>query len=353
MKILIKNNQKIKKIKSVNYREEKAIQNLIYENPDIIPVEEIEDRIKTIEVAREFGIPNSGSTDLIGIDNNANIYIIECKLAYNPQIKREVIGQILEYASFLWHMTYEDFSNRFRKSKGSAIEYLFESIFNDESAIDKFIAKIKENLSNGNFKLIIVVDKLNDLLKNTLEFINYSSSNNIQLIGLEVSYFKENELEIFVPNIFGANVINPSVRIMWDEEKFLTEISSLDENKREILIELISFIKGKATTYSWGTGTVDGSLTFKMNYNDIIVSLFSIYTSGKITFSFNDIEKKMGLENLKKYINYLNTLKYLNLKESDCIGFKCPYFDLNRIAKNIEDLKRFKEIIINFTKLLN
>jgi len=41
---------------------------------------------------KEVGLPGAGSTDLVGIDVKGNIYIIETKLAKNPEAKRQVIG---------------------------------------------------------------------------------------------------------------------------------------------------------------------------------------------------------------------------------------------------------------------
>jgi hypothetical protein len=64
--------------------------------------------------AREFGLPGSGSTDLVAVAADGSILVAECKLAKNDEIKREVIGQILEYGAYLWRMSYEKFEDRFR-----------------------------------------------------------------------------------------------------------------------------------------------------------------------------------------------------------------------------------------------
>jgi len=58
------------------------------------------DERKPIRVwVREAHLPGSGLTDLIGLDEDGNISIIETKLASSQEIKRKVIGQILEYAA--------------------------------------------------------------------------------------------------------------------------------------------------------------------------------------------------------------------------------------------------------------
>jgi hypothetical protein len=105
MKIMIKarGNDKWQKVDERTFGKEAELQELLSSNPDLIPVEMLGDERKPIRVwLREASLPGSGHTDLIGVDEDGNISIIEAKLASNQEIKRKVIGQILEYAAYLW-----------------------------------------------------------------------------------------------------------------------------------------------------------------------------------------------------------------------------------------------------------
>lgn len=89
---------------SEGYSGEAQLQEILFRDPDIVPVEDIssDTELSPIKLMlKEVGLPGSGATDLVGIDKNGNIYIIETKLARNPEVRRQVIGQILEYAAFL------------------------------------------------------------------------------------------------------------------------------------------------------------------------------------------------------------------------------------------------------------
>jgi hypothetical protein len=78
---------------------EKELQELLAESPSLIPADDIRDGFSPLVVAvREFGLPGSGNTDLLAFSSAGEITIVECKLAANAEIKRTVIGQILEYA---------------------------------------------------------------------------------------------------------------------------------------------------------------------------------------------------------------------------------------------------------------
>ena len=97
----------------------------------------------------EFGLPGSGSTDVLAFSAQGDIAIVECKLAANPEIKRKVIGQILEYAAYLWKMNYEQVDNRIQQMKGKSLaELVAESIAGgwDE---ELFRDGIRETLDKG------------------------------------------------------------------------------------------------------------------------------------------------------------------------------------------------------------
>jgi hypothetical protein len=45
---------------------------------------------------REAGLPGSGYTDLLGVDERGNILVVETKHARNDEVRRKVIGQVLD-----------------------------------------------------------------------------------------------------------------------------------------------------------------------------------------------------------------------------------------------------------------
>ena len=74
----------------------------------------------------EFGLPGSGNTDVLAFSPDGDIAVVECKLAANAESKRKVIGQILEYAAYLWGMDYEEVDKRVRRLRGEGLAELIE-----------------------------------------------------------------------------------------------------------------------------------------------------------------------------------------------------------------------------------
>src|SRR5437016_5240435 len=96
MKIMLREQGKGKwlKVDEHDYEKEAELQQFLLKNPDLIPAELLGEDRKSIAVwISEVGLPGSGTTDLIGIDEDGNIIVIETKLAANAEIKRKVVGQ--------------------------------------------------------------------------------------------------------------------------------------------------------------------------------------------------------------------------------------------------------------------
>ncbi|MGD0727991.1 MAG: hypothetical protein ABSB63_20745 [Spirochaetia bacterium] len=85
-----------------------------------------------------------------------------------------MIGQILEYAAYLWNMTYEDLDSRIREKIGrgradAMAEKTGESQW-DEKA---FHEGVIETLKGGTFNLIIIaVDSINEELRRIINYLN-------------------------------------------------------------------------------------------------------------------------------------------------------------------------------------
>lgn len=161
---------KWQKVEEKPFGKEAELQMLLATNPDLIPVQLLGDDRGPIRVfISQAGLPRSGQTDLIGIDEDGNIAIIEAKLASNQEIKRKVIGQILEYAAYLWQKPYEDFDAVVQTKRGKSLVQLMQEVEKEEEdwSAEEFRKAVTTNLREGRFALFIVVDEINEELRRT------------------------------------------------------------------------------------------------------------------------------------------------------------------------------------------
>ena len=96
MRILIRDSSssKWKYVDNVQTKAEAELQHMLIESPSLVTIDEIREGVFPLVYSlNEFGLPGSGSTDVVSFTPQGDIAIIECKLASNQEIKRKVIGQ--------------------------------------------------------------------------------------------------------------------------------------------------------------------------------------------------------------------------------------------------------------------
>lgn len=88
-------------------RREAVLRDLIAAHPDILPVHDLDPSYgRLITITRELSIPGVGFVDVLLMDEHGRLVVVECKLWRNPQARREVVGQILDYARELSRFAY-------------------------------------------------------------------------------------------------------------------------------------------------------------------------------------------------------------------------------------------------------
>ena len=75
------------------YDNEVALQTILVEHPDLVPGVD-----GSAIACREFS-SGVGPADVVVLDAEGSITVVECKLSANAEVRRTVVGQVLDYAS--------------------------------------------------------------------------------------------------------------------------------------------------------------------------------------------------------------------------------------------------------------
>jgi hypothetical protein len=209
---------------------EATLQELVKEHPETLPLDDIGGEPLLI-VGRESSLGN-GAPDVIGVDSSGLVTVIECKLDRNPEVKRTVIGQVLGYGAYLWGLSYDEFERqivrpyfenprrrhrhdfagvslgaameRFRNEQGHEGQLADEIGDESDWSQDEFRRRLQRNLADGVMRLVIVVDKVNDELRHTVEFLNECTGANFQIVCAELRYFATGGAQVLAPTLVGA-----------------------------------------------------------------------------------------------------------------------------------------------------
>ena len=189
----------IKKVKVVEFSEEKKLQDIIENHPEVLS---IPTNGSIVPLVKEYPT-NTGQADLIAFDEGGRIYIIETKLHKNYD-KRKALAQLIDYASqIVMHDTFEDFKEKIHREAGKTLEEIVKERF--EENYEQVLDRLKTAFNEEDFALVLVMDELDAPLKDMIFFLNRHS--NLNIIGVELKRFVLNEkTEVFVPMVVGVEV---------------------------------------------------------------------------------------------------------------------------------------------------
>lgn len=316
--IMSKNGKNAIRLEKSGFKQEVELQKYIYDNPECIPLDEIKEDVQFLVLDKEFPV-NVGSIDVLGVDSEGDIYIIETKLYKNPD-KRLVLAQVLDYGASLWRF-YEDqdefihsLDQRLRNKTGIGLAEKLESVFGNSEEI---ITNVKQNLLNGTFKFLILMDVVPSALKNLILFMNQNSQ--FSIYSIELEYYKHKGYEILIPNVFGAESkkrvvpVSKGERKRWDEGSFFKDVKDqLAAEVNEALRKLYGFSKKNANEISWGRGAKSG--TFNAKFHSISVkSVYTVWTNGHLTINFGWLDDNeyalQWREQLRKELKKINSIR--------------------------------------------
>lgn len=198
------------------FETEEVLQTLIENYPEILAGEQIApDRpLRWLLVTREAGIPGGEgdgdrwAVDHLLLDQDAVPTFVEVKRSSDTRIRREVVGQMLDYAANAPKYWPEDrirelAAQQYEADGGSdsvVCRLLGETQQRDLA--EGFWNQVAENLRTGRIRLLFVADRIPRELRRVIEFLNVHLDT-IEVLGVEVRQYVGGELQALVPRIVG------------------------------------------------------------------------------------------------------------------------------------------------------
>lgn len=295
--IISKNGKGAKKVDKSSFEKEGYLQEYIMNNPESIPLYDIKEDIRLLVLAREFHTAH-GQIDALGVDREGEVYLIETKLYRNAD-KRYIIAQVLDYGASLWR-SYGDFTEFMRELDAKVREKFKENTnervkeffgIEDEDAA-QLLENVRQNLSKGNYRFVVLLDKVDDKLKDLILFINENSR--FDLFGVEFEYYKHEEYEILIPKLFGAEVkkdIAAGVRsVKQDDEFFRRKVNEVgDKGLVNAISDLYEFGRTEMAEPDYGTGHDLGRAYLRLEYPNAkngFIYIMSLKSDGRLKIGF-------------------------------------------------------------------
>ena len=179
---------------------EAELQKLLFENPAALPIDSIDAAYANpVAICRELTTP-AGFIDAVFINSQGRLVLAEFKLWRNPQARREVIGQILDYAKEFASWSYEDLQREVSKNLNRQGNVLFQLAREHSPEIKEadFVDSVSRHLARGEFLLLIIGDGIREGVENIVDFVQNHSGLHFNLALVEAALYRDKSGHIIV-----------------------------------------------------------------------------------------------------------------------------------------------------------
>jgi hypothetical protein len=279
---LIKGQETLIKMDESPYEKELDLQRLLVDYPDLIPGDQIDNvnPRRWLLISQEMPLPSEQdgsdcwSVDHLFVDQDGIPTIVETKRSCDTRIRREVVGQLLEYAAngvIYWPIErlieiYGKSSRDVGKDPDTTLDQFLLGAMSQED----FWKTVSTNLELGKVRLLFVADQIPDTLRRIVEFLN-GQMKDAEVLAIEIKQFVAEDHKALVPRVIGQTSVSQArkktVRTeRHDEGSFM---GSIDPESSALHRALIALPEGQSYLLNWtGTGY---SLYFRMDEQLLLI----------------------------------------------------------------------------------
>src|SRR6516162_6054431 len=227
-------------MKSAQFVTEDEFQSLLVNFPELLSGDTAERYTprRWLLLNREQPVPDEDggagrwSIDHLFVDQDGIPTLVEVKRQTDTRLRREVVGQMLDYAAnAVVYWSVEQLRADFQ-SKYPNPEEIIRDRLGPEIDPEVFWQNVKTNLQAGRIRLLFVADQIPNELKRIVEFLN-TQMNPAEVLALELQQFEGQGLKTIVPVVYGqtARVIKGPGRAtrQWDRVSFFAALTERND----------------------------------------------------------------------------------------------------------------------------
>ena len=256
---------KLEPLEEEPFSTEDELQLLIAEHPELLDGEQMRpgDPRRWLLISREKGIAETTdssarwSVDHLVVDQDAVPTLVEVKKGTNSEIRRSVVGQMLEYAAHAaqtWsadglRRSFEESATAQGREPDEVLQQLLQS--DGEPDADAFWENVATNLSAKRMRLLFVADEIPDPLQRVVEFLN-AQMPNVEVLAVEIKQFRGGQIQTLVPRVLGriATSTQSQSRRSLNRETFLEQFTR--DDVRSAATRILDVAQEFGAAFEWG-----------------------------------------------------------------------------------------------------
>lgn len=323
-----------------HFEKEVDFQRLLSKFPSLLVGDQIdpENPRRFILVKPELSIGHEQETvrwslDHLFLDQDGVPTLVEVKRQTDSRLRREVVGQMLDYAANFQSFWNADkialtFDAACRQSGTESDTVLAEFLGSDVTP-EWFWTAVETNIVAGKLRLMFVADHIPTELRRIVEFLNKQMSP-AEVLALELRQFAGQGLKTIVPVVFGQTreALGRKEAVKgsrWTEERLMAAFEDkFPSEVCSVAAAVMDWMKGTGFPIVFGTGRENGSAYPLLKPSGIAINPAYLSTEGKIWLQFKSLEGKPVFGDLNQRRELLKRFAEIggtDLKESSLNGW--------------------------------
>ncbi len=302
---LLGDDKKLVTLEEQPYDSETLLQELLADYPSLLAGDQMNPTAPRawLLVKREAGVPTADgagdrwSVDHLFLDQDAVPTLVEVKRSSDTRIRREVIGQMLDYAAnavLYWP------ADRIRalfesqcEAKGRDPEAEIRQLCAGGHDPESFWSTVKTNLQAGRIRLVFVADVIPPELARVVEFLN-QQMDPAEVLAVEIRQFVGEGRKTLVPRVLGQTAQAQQKKgasteggRRWDEPSFFSALSAAHgPGGVRTARELLEWGRARGLRIWWGKGSKWGSFFPILRAHGLDYWTFAVWTYGTVEIQF-------------------------------------------------------------------
>jgi hypothetical protein len=227
--------------------------------------------------------------------------LVEVKRGTHTRIRREVVGQMLDYAAnavLYWPIErLRGFFEETCEREGTSAEVRLSEHLGDTSP-DEFWMRVKTNLQAGRIRMVFVADRIPSELRRIVEFLN-EQMDPAEVLAIEVRQFVGEGRRTLVPKMIGETAESQKKKSTgareqkrWNEEMFLEALADRSAIEAEVAREILAWARAADMWIWWGKGRIDGSAIPVLDHDGLGHTLLAMWTNGTVAIQFGYMKNR-------------------------------------------------------------
>lgn len=344
---LVQNDDTLVALASAPYDSEKLLQDLLAKYPDLLAGEQMDGETprrwllisQEVPVPAEEGGGSRWAVDHLFLDQDGVPTIVEVKRCTDSRIRREVVGQMLDYAANgVAYWPVEDIRARYEGGSADPNQRI-EEFLGANAEPEEFWQQVKTNLQAGRVRMVFVADRVPSELRRIVEFLN-QQMDPAEVLALEVEQFVGSGLRTLVPRIVGQTAdaqrrksVGSGPARQWDEDSFYENLRIRAPDAFGAVRAIQDWATKNGARIEYGRGKRSGSMIPTFTLLGMHYYLFAAWTYGAIEIYFQWLKEKPPFDAEAKRLQLLQRLNRVRGADipSDAIGRR-PSIRLDLLA---------------------